>query len=613
MRLLANRRATVQRAFQPARMNTKAHLRPNNAGVVDPGTKTGRALPTGTEVVIDNAQQTVQHRKILKDVTWTRAVDVTGSAWNPAASPALGGFIRNTSVTPKIYPQPVNVTIGSRGQFALQKEWHAASGEYIVFENSIDVPGAQIVKKGGAFKSMTPDHVLHDLSPLEATQVNNVSRADAAENRIELILTNAATAGGLNPALLATDENVEKLKHPLRLEQGTRDQAEKDKWNTWSQAVYAKIAQGAGEVVASLNHWKSQLTPLDPTQCLIEEIRLEGSDLHDHGLGAIFVTFNKPLGSGLFPDKDRFRVVIKPEDRNIEKSLFGTQAGSLANQVNTIVGLNPTDEISKIRMETHANYGSIIEFVRGQQARAINGTGADTQAMSEGIAFAFLAGLSDVHQDNVIWHNGKPYFIDADNALNASRLQAPSSQTGFSKNNPTRTTTDVNALRDRPADSRSAIIQALLVNSTPLLDAVEDAYDGKTGRVVPLYTNFWANQLKQNGYITADTGTAGDGKGNDTYSRWFLANKASAKLPRGGRDIGTGLVGESGIAASGEVFDADLEAAQIKADLDQGKVPFYNYTYTTGKVSHNGQNIWDGQTLAQAMAVLLAKFPAPVV
>ncbi len=295
---------------------------------------------------------------------------------------------------------------------------------------------------------------------MEKTQINPVSRVDAIEQRIRLILTEAATNAHILTALVVTDANVQKLIKPLRATQATARQQDKDSWNQWSQNVYAKITTGTAEALASILHWQAQLT--DPARlgsCVIEEIEIDGSDLHDHGLGTMFVKFRKPLGgTGLWPDKDAFKVVIKPEDRSIEKSLFGTQGGSLANQVNQIVGLNGADEISSIRMETHANYGSLIDFVRGQSARSINGGGGDTQAMSEGIAFAFLAGMSDVHQDNVIWSGGKPYFIDADNSLNASRLQAPASQSGFSKNNKARTDTDINDLANNPAGSRSAIV-----------------------------------------------------------------------------------------------------------------------------------------------------------
>jgi len=602
----------IQRAFQPATVNGKSHLRARNGVDVVPGQQIGPAIPSGAEVVIDTAQNKVQKRKIISNVTWTRAVNVTGVNWDPAASPAQGGFIRSTKVAPKVYPQPASVTLSQRGTInGLQKQWRVDVGEYIAIEESIQNAGIQIVKTGAGFKRMDAGFHLHDLTPMERSQVD---REGGALERIESILRNAATVGGLDPDLLATKGNIEGLKHPLRLAQANASADDRRKWFAWSQNVFNKMASGAADLVGSINHWKTQLSPLDVAQCTVTKIKMEGSDLHDKGLGAVFVTFTKPLGGAIFADKTDVTAVLKPEDRNIEKSLFGTQDTSLANQINDHVELDAQNEISQIEMLTHAQHGSIIEFIRGEQARAINGTGGDTQAMSEGIAFAFLAGMSDVHQDNVIWKDGKPYFIDADNSLNKIRLQTPSSQSGFSKNNAARTNTDIGHIRDSPASSRSLIIEAMLENSTPMLGMIQAAFNNKQGRVVPMYTNYWAKFFTLGDYISADDGVLTDGTagGGTNPTRWFKANKASLKVSDGGLvEDGKGLVAESGIATAGRYYNQAVEAAQIKADLDQGKIPFYNYDYTTGHVTHNNQVVWHGQTLAQAMAILLAKFPAP--
>jgi len=610
-KLMSDQKPKVQRAFQPAIVNGKSHLRASNGVDVLPDQQIGPAIPSGAEVIIDTAQQKVQKRKVFKNVTWTRAVNVSGVNWDPVLGPNQGGFIRSTKVTPKPYPQATSVNLFGRGAVnGLQKQWRVDVGEYIAIEESIQNAGSQIVKIGDHFKRMDGGFHLHDLTPMERSQVD---REGGVIERIEAILRNAATVGGLNPDLLATKDNIDGLKHPLRMEQANASPDQRRKWFAWSQNVFNKMAQGAADLVGSINHWKTQLSPLDVAQCTVTKIQMEGSDLHDKGLGAVFVTFTKPLGGAIFADKTEVKAVLKPEDRNIEKSLFGTQDTSLANRINDHVGLDPADEISKIEMLTHAQHGSIIEFVRGEQARAIKGRGEDTQAMSEGIAFAFLAGMSDVHQDNVIWKDGKPYFIDADNSLNKIRLQTPSSQSGFTQNNATRTTTDIGHIKDNPASSRSAIIQAMLENSTPMIDMIRAAFNNKTGRVVPLYTNYWANRIKQMGYISADEGVDTDGVGDDqTISRWGIANKASVKVADGGiAEDGKGLVAESGVAAAGRHYDRAEEAKQIKADLDQGKIPFYNYNYTSGHVTHNGQVVWHGQTLAQAMAILLQKFPAP--
>jgi hypothetical protein len=597
----------VQRAFHPARVKKNAHLRPMAGGVATVKTQTGRKLTAGDEIIVDTAQQFVERHTVRSNVTWVRAVDKKAVSWQKDDKDK-GGYIRQASVVPVTYPKPVTLDVGRRGQFPSGVQWHEEVGEYIPFEASLHKPGDQIVQWQGAFRRLTGAREMKPLTPLEETQVDDET-ADAG-TRLLQILRGAAIRGGLAPNLLATNANMGKLIPPLRISLGRVD---RNKWRQWADNVFDKIEQGADELVASILHWKATIYPPDASQCQVTSIQLEGSDLHDKGLGAVFVTYSKPAdASGMFPNQANVKVVVKPEDRNIEKSLVGSQAGSLANTINQLVGLQQANAISSIKMETHATYGSIIEFVQGQSARKAARGGADTQAMSEGIAFAFLAAMSDVHQDNVLWNNGKPYFIDADNALNAARVGKTTEQTGFYEQNPARTTTDVDILNKNPAASRSLIIQSLLANSTPLLDAVENAYQGKSGRVVPLYTNYWAGRLKGN-YPTIADGAPGDDPATQAVlTRWGVAKAAARKLPVGDQaGAGPGLVGETGTSSAGRVYHDAVEEPQIKADLDQGKIPFYTYDYTSGHVSHNNQVVWHGQSLADVMLILRAKFPPP--
>lgn len=604
----------IQRVFAPMRVSSKSHMRNRLQGVIDADNFSGRAIPSDTEVVADPANQVVQVRKWLPDVTWTKAVDVNAANWQPGIHPLAATYIRNSKLVAIPYPkQAVTVAIGDRGDHQLQPDWHEDIGEYYVFEKSIETPGDDIIKRGENYYRMTAGHQIFALSNREKSQIDRVGYV---RNRLVQILRTAAVTGGIDPALIASDENVKKLLTPLRISLSNHDAVQRNRWFTWAQNVFAKITTGATEVINSLLHWRSQIYPPDVTAVGITKVDIEGSDLHDHGLGAMFVTYTKPNdANGMFPNVPSVKVVIKPEDRNIEKSLFGNQAGSLANVVNVLAGLAPEDAISTIKMETHAQYGSLIEFVQGQQARALSGAEPDSQAMSEAMAFTFLTGMSDVHQDNVIWRGGKPYFIDADNSLNAGRLNQVSNQSGFSKYNQATQGTDVNAYNNDPASSRSEIIQAIIANSTPFIDAIRAAFNNKEGRVVPLFTNFWANRWKGLNYISQPEGTPPDDI-QVVASRYSIVNHAVGKLPRGnngvGDMIGTGLAGEAGISGAGEAFDVGVATQQTKLDLDQGKIPFFTYDYTTGLVSQNGQPIWRGQSLDDAMNILLAKFPAPL-
>jgi hypothetical protein len=402
-------------------------------------------------------------------------------------------------------------------------------------------------------------------------------------------------------------------------------------WYTWKEDVITKITTGADEAAESIAHWQSTLHP-QHAQVHVTDIEIDGSDLHDHGLGAMFVTFTKPLGppGSMFADKTNFKAVIKPEDRSIEAAIFGTAAGSLASRLDRLANLDPTEQIAKIKMETHANFGSLIEFVAGTQARKLPGPQAQMSAAGkEAMALAYVAGLSDVHQDNVIWSNGRPYFIDADNALNASRIaltekQGFQHQTGFTKYSDVGASAEGDLIRNNPGGATSKIMQVLLDagHPVPVVDAVRKTFAGKTGRVVPLFTNTWANSIKggvlkddtlaerfMQPYFARPVGTRRDPASLIT-TRWALIASLTGWLPRGNPGKPEpGLEGESGISQAGLVYDAAEAATQIKADLDQGKIPFFTYEYDTGHVAINGQVVWHGAPLAETLEVLLTRFP----
>lgn len=604
----------VQLAFHPATIAGNAHLRADGVW----GTYVGNKIDSDSEVVVDQDQQRTQARSILSDVTWTRAVNVTGANWDYGVHHAAGGYIRDSRINPKVYPQQVadNVT-NSRTNLRPERQWNEQAGEYVMIENSLAVAGAKLIKKAGEYKRLTAANAYVDINDTERHQLDIDRLETSLKDRLRTILADAATDVGLNAALLRTDDHANKLMHPLRFAQaqGLTD-APFANWYRWKEGVFPRIKDGADHLAASLMHWKTWLHPTRAGEVNITSVELTGSDLHDEGLGAVFVTFTKPLGpiDHTFADKTNFKVVIKPEDRALEKALFGTEETSLASRVNEMAGLDPDEAITTFKMETSANYGAILEFVRGVQPDTFEHPQPPSKAMREAMVFAFIGGLSDLHYENVLWRDGKPYFIDADNAMNNARLRHTShrvaeKQTGFSRFNPEAEAEEREKIKESPEESQSKIMQSLLAeeDQEPIIDAVRAAFAGKKGRVVPIATGSWAAVLK-GVYIRSSDGQYADRL--PTESKWSIAHRQSEKVPTG--TPGTpepGLEGEAGIAQAGRVYAQAQEAREIKADYDQGKIPFYNYAYDTGYVTHNGQIVWNGQPLAESLEILLEKFP----
>ncbi len=147
-------KSILQRAFQPATTTSKTHLRTYTGTKVNTGTKTGRNIPSNSEVIIDQARQYTQKRKVFSDVTWTRAVDTTAPTWDPVSSPATGGYIRQTKVTPKTYPENTTVFVTFRGDLPAKKQWREDLGEYLEVEKSAAYPADWLIKIGGQFKRL---------------------------------------------------------------------------------------------------------------------------------------------------------------------------------------------------------------------------------------------------------------------------------------------------------------------------------------------------------------------------------------------------------------------------------------------------------------------------
>lgn len=364
----------------------------------------------------------------------------------------------------------------------------------------------------------------------------------------------------------------------------------------------------------SVNFLKSDREPE------IVEIKLTGSDLHDKGIGAAFVTFRLFKKGWIFYSKEDKTVLIKPESRDIEESLLSDREDSLANQYNQSewdiedarsgepVKLDDTSgKISTIKMKVSDEYGTIIERIAGEEIKGT--TPINFVSTIKSIVFATMCGLYDLHRDNVLWdEDGELYFIDADNALKTDILNntlRAQGQSGF------------------PIDfrSRNILIQLLYVDPH-IIERTRQAFEGKHGRAVPLSTKYLSNIKRRLWRFPEDF-------------RWnFLLNQYSLKLLEGGtaNEIGvpisetTGMDGQIGqresnvmtrimqfevqvgpglireVNANPRTFNNELEAQIAYNDFMSGQIPFFEYWYTNGEIKHRGHTICIGKSLNEAFA-----------
>ncbi len=432
-----------------------------------------------------------------------------------------------------------------------------------------------------------------------------------ARAKIEKILRKAALKYKLNPNLIAIEKNIIILLDPFRLKKDDStkksidfncDMTKFDNWKKWTNGIFPQIESGADELMASTQHWK---TEMGGDQCKLTSFILTGSDLHGKGLGAVIAEFKKTENTGnIFHNKKKVKVVIKPEDRSIEKSLLGKNNDSFASWVNEFSNLNKNSEIKLLEMETHQVHGSIIKFVDGVQAGKLfevygekNHQSRDFKnSLKEAITFAFLTGLADLNHENVIWTKEKhPYMIDSDNALNSRQLDNPTRQNGWQYYNMYETENIVNSLNSENKQStESKILDKVYTDPELFFDKFKDSFNGKQGRAVPISTNDWSKWLTEYAVLS------------DNERVNFFDDKAP-KVSDGKNTVTKGLKGETGESANGGNFDLAEEIRQIKIDFDKGQIPFYVYDFSTGRVLHNGQQIWNGKTVIEAIDELKNK------
>ncbi|BDD06447.1 eCIS core domain-containing protein [Aureibacter tunicatorum] len=624
----------IQRQFAPAITSSKAHLR--NGGQW--GNKIGNDINSGSEIVVDRNQQMTQNRGLLSNVTWTKAVNVTGANWNWANHNGANTYIRNSRIgNDKAYPLNADDSFKPNGRAKSPKpkyNWHHHVGEFIEIEESYTDPNSKIAYVNNILRRVNPQtgQVVNNLSADEQRQLDDNAMLTYLKSRVKSTLENAINGLPWQDQL-TTDHNIDKIimyddsSKALRWQRfgatisGTK-YVSYLKWLLANDGPFHRIGEGAVSVRNSLEYWRKSLLPPNGDGVTIKSISLSGSDLHDSGLGVMFVKFNKAnAGGGAdYHAAGDHEVVVKPENRDLEHKFFGTEENSLANTINETLELDNADKLATYKQKVHANFGSMCEKVIGSDPQKIeqNEKMGLTQAVKEALVFVLVTGLTDLHHENVLWdNNGKPYLIDADNALKMKYMnpQTASLQTGFSDYGITKEQQD--NIYNGADDYESSFLQALKdPNSQPqrrLLLKVKQAFANSRGRTVPIETKAWGGRLKAF-ILTRELGQDTDTYQNDPVStKWEYCDKFADSLPEGKGVEAPGLEGEVGIRnGTNGNFQHDTEKAQIFADLTVGQIPFYVYRYDNGHILHNDQVIWHGQTIDERMAGLFERFPNQV-
>lgn len=524
----------------------------------------GPAITAGSQLFVDDdpAEHVVQQRRLLEDVTWVPAVNVDPT--NPVAAAGTQiGYIRSSRAM----------------------QW-------------------------GSMEKRARTKVTEMLRTAEQRVPNDVIKDQLTKPaHVDFLLKKAVRLDEWNPATKAKGATFGAGVGTLT-------------------AKYNRINEGAEHVADTLAHWRNWLHPTYPTLVDILDVKFLESDLHEHGLGVMMVKFRKPLGgAAMFSGQTVVEAVIKPEDKSLEKALLGSQPTSAANQANQLAGLTGNQQLGTLNMEV-ANiaphgmtpvWSTLVERVQGKSSETLVKEGATTKgagalgvipAFHETLVFAWLAGIDDLHWENVMWVNNVPYLIDADSALSHDQMaktgEGDRNQSGFSTFNRDEADDNREGIKALdPVRARSKLLDEMKKSTATrdaIILAIKQSIAGHKGRTLPIYTDYWAK--------VRDSYQGGDARHRDALldecsNRRFIAG--DKPRPRDNKGEGPGLQGSTGVNPLSDFYDQAAVRAQLKKDMDAAVIPFFEYHYDTGFVTYNGAKIFHGVTIDQAFTALTAK------
>lgn len=440
--------------------------------------------------------------------------------------------------------------------------------------------------------------------PGNVVQLRRIPNLQALRDGIALELNAGEAAAGSNAQMLSAKRiSLDRLSHvytprdlkniPVQI--GMLQNSVGDPWHeAWFDRVDQRVRSGAQETMGDIFHWandiqqESNSDEVDPVSA-----EILGDELHDRGLGATKVTFEILRYHDPFTFSQK-TYVVKPEDRSVERVIYGS-GDSLGTRMNE--RLDKGRQVNTLEMRTDPNHGTLMEYV----TTTLKGIGESTLrklhfwdsfdvVSNETIALAFLAGMHDLHNQNVMQKGGAPVIIDGDVvAMPMEYITGPDTQQGVR-------TEGVRTIGRQMGGDRSGasqILQFAIENPDVVINMITELIGDHRSRIVPVHTGLWFQKL----------------------SHFINQNKRNSQLDvirtiaslvhavAHGEEDSPGLTRQLGPDQGGH-WNGQAVGNAIEQDFDQGVIPHFQYQSSNGTVYYHGQPIWQGTTLAQSMAML---------
>ncbi|HVV83498.1 MAG TPA: DUF4135 domain-containing protein [Kofleriaceae bacterium] len=163
------------------------------------------------------------------------------------------------------------------------------------------------------------------------------------------------------------------------------------------------------KVAARVQTDKNQLVQanLITAQHELVSVKFTGADFHKGGQAPLFLEFAIPNTQ----QPDRRRVVYKPGNLGVDRQLFGSQPDSLAKKLDQ-GGTQISHYTILDREDAQQEKYGFMEFVESDTPRDANDLLAVYRSLGANMAVGYLAGLEDVHYENVLLLRNRVQVID---------------------------------------------------------------------------------------------------------------------------------------------------------------------------------------------------------
>lgn len=428
-----------------------------------------------------------------------------------------------------------------------------------------------------------------------------INPATMKTNIQEALTSGAAKSGGL-PAI-GSQSNVDLLYplfgNPLENAYAVLAGAvgpSKDRQMNWMRNMLNRVERGAQELASDVAHWTGENFLEEPgiKNLVVLSAHLTGSDIHERGLGVTKLDYQ-------FLDSahktQHHAVMLKPDDRSFERKLLGSSTNSVAQKLNSKAELG-ADGIEIVPMKTSKEHGTVASYVERSFAkwwqpmlRRIKGA----DPVAETVAFGLLAGLWDLHVENVIQKNGKPVLIDAEVGMQpqvyAKQHDGKSAHmrnSGLST--PAHQLID-EQLKNPHGKKPSRLLDWARKNPKELATILRNGIGNSRARIVPVNTKDWVHN--KDIYLIAHLSHDIHSENHKTF-----ALKESIKI------LTTGL---NDHARGKPSSDFKNEKKLIKGNFLSNTIPEYYYQPETGNVTHGNIVIWHGDTLKKSLQILASR------